>query len=107
MGASLSPTNIQLAEFDYYLQDNLGNEWQMRIDAEVSLGSPMERDEAGIPYPGCQPEATLINTYWCKGDGTFLNAVSPLSLPPSMLDAIEEKAISLANEQANEQQIFS
>ena len=100
MGASLSPTNIQLVHFDYFLSDSLGNEWQMRIDASVYLGSPMERDEAGIPYDGCQPEATLINTYWCKGDGTFLNAVNPLSLPASMLDAIEEKAIILANEQA-------
>lgn len=107
MGTTMLMQRKQTVHFDYYLSDSLGNEWQMRIDAEVSLGSPMERDEAGIPYLGCQPEATLINTYWCKGDGTFLNAVSPLSLPPSMLDAIEEKAISLANEQANEQQIFS
>lgn len=100
MGATILESNIETVHFSYYLQDSLGNEWQMRIDAEVSLGSPMERDEAGIPYPGCNPEATLINTYWCKGDGTFLNAVNPLSLPASMLDAIEAKAISLANEQA-------
>lgn len=100
MGTSLLNTENKTVSFDYYLQDSEGNEWQIRVDAEVTPGSPMELDEAGIPYPGCRPEATIINSYWCKSDGEYIATVRPNYLPPLFLDAIEAKAIRLGHEQS-------
>lgn len=77
--------------FEYYLQDSIGNEFQLDVTATVEENPA---DENGGQYP---PTVHFESASWADRTGAFERMADIKTLPAAMQLSIWAKAVEMAN----------